>query len=329
MIISEKLYQLRTKSGLSQEELAEKVNVSRQSISKWESGSSIPSIDKVLELSRVYGVSTDFLLNDELEEMPTEVIVGSSKQDTSRKISVETVNEYLLAVGDAARKIALGVMLCIASFIPIFILEGLSTGEKVPLNEDVAGGIGVAVMFLAIAVAVLLFIQNAMKLKPYDYLNKEIFTLDYGVEGIAEKKEKENRPAFIKGLSTGVALCIASIIPLVAVAGFSDSDEIILYTVAIMFLLIAIGVYLIVSSAIQKNAFSKLLQKNEYDEINKKNKKKLDVFSDAYWCIMTAVYIGISFLTKRWDMTWIIWPVSALVFVALYSLLKSKFNKNH
>ena len=64
MALPEKLYTLRKKSGLSQEQLAEALNVSRHAISKWEGGSAMPESDKLLALSNYFGVSLDYLLKD-------------------------------------------------------------------------------------------------------------------------------------------------------------------------------------------------------------------------------------------------------------------------
>lgn len=64
MALPEKLYTLRKKSGFSQEQLAEALNVSRQAISKWEGGSAMPESDKLLALSNYFGVSLDYLLKD-------------------------------------------------------------------------------------------------------------------------------------------------------------------------------------------------------------------------------------------------------------------------
>ena len=66
MTIGEKIYQLRTMAGISQEELAEKISVSRQSVSKWEMNQALPQIDKVLQLCELFGISTDTLLQDNL-----------------------------------------------------------------------------------------------------------------------------------------------------------------------------------------------------------------------------------------------------------------------
>ena len=67
MALSDKLYMLRKKSGLSQEQLAEQLIVSRQAISKWESGQSVPESEKLIAISNYFDVSLDYLLKDENE----------------------------------------------------------------------------------------------------------------------------------------------------------------------------------------------------------------------------------------------------------------------
>ena len=68
MILADKITALRKKAGWSQEELAEQLGVTRQSVSKWEGAQSMPDMDKVVQMSRLFGVTTDFLLKDELSE---------------------------------------------------------------------------------------------------------------------------------------------------------------------------------------------------------------------------------------------------------------------
>lgn len=62
MILADKIISLRKKEGWSQEELAEQLGVSRQAVSKWESARSVPDMDKLLAMSRIFGVTTDYLL---------------------------------------------------------------------------------------------------------------------------------------------------------------------------------------------------------------------------------------------------------------------------
>lgn len=68
MKLGEKLQQLRKKSGLSQEQLAARLTVSRQAVSKWELGDAVPDTENVVQLSRIFGVSCDYLLREELDE---------------------------------------------------------------------------------------------------------------------------------------------------------------------------------------------------------------------------------------------------------------------
>ena len=74
MTFSEKLLNLRKKENFSQEALAEKLDVSRQAVSRWESGAALPDAGNLLQLSKLFGVSIDYLLNDELtHSLPTPV----------------------------------------------------------------------------------------------------------------------------------------------------------------------------------------------------------------------------------------------------------------
>ena len=68
MQINKRIFELRKERGWSQDQLAEKVNVSRQSISKWESAQTLPEIEKVIELSKIFQVTTDYLLLDQADE---------------------------------------------------------------------------------------------------------------------------------------------------------------------------------------------------------------------------------------------------------------------
>jgi len=66
MQFRDKLFQLRKKTGLTQAELADTLNVSRQAISKWEMGTTVPDVANILALSRVFNVTVDYLVNDEI-----------------------------------------------------------------------------------------------------------------------------------------------------------------------------------------------------------------------------------------------------------------------
>ncbi len=321
MIIADKLYKLRMAGGLSQEELAEKMNVSRQSVSKWESGSSIPSLDKIVELSKIYGISTDYLLKDEIEELPGEIVADIYVKEEYRQVSLEEANEYINLMRGFAKRVAFGVMMCILSPIPLLLLGGFSEYGVIGISEDMAGGFGVAILVITIAMAVAIFILNGLKLEPYEFLEKECFQLAYGVAGIVEKEEKMFLPKFRKFITLGVVLCIIAVVPILVFAGFEASDMVMIYMTVVLLVTIAIGVYLIVVVGTEKSAYERLLQMGDYTKEKKKTNKKLEVFSGAYWCVVTAIYLGISFVKWNWHISWVIWPVAGVIYAALHTIL--------
>ena len=114
MILADKIVSLRKKAGWSQEDLAEKLGVTRQSVSKWEGAQSVPDMDKVVMMSRLFGVSTDFLLKDELEE-ETPCAAAQDDDTPLRRVSLTQASAYLALRKAAAPKIAIATALCITS----------------------------------------------------------------------------------------------------------------------------------------------------------------------------------------------------------------------
>ena len=115
MIFADKLITLRKKAGWSQEELAEKLGVTRQSVSKWEGAQSVPDIDKILQLARLFGVTTDYLLKEEQDEPEY-----TAEDDTPalRKVTLAQANDCLAKAQANAPKMALATALCIAKPCP-------------------------------------------------------------------------------------------------------------------------------------------------------------------------------------------------------------------
>lgn len=95
MSISVKLQQLRKSNGMSQEQLAEKLEVSRQAVSKWESGSSSPDIEKIALLSKLFNVSTDYLIKD--EETPKNNQFIQQSMQIPKKLYIIDINKRKLS----------------------------------------------------------------------------------------------------------------------------------------------------------------------------------------------------------------------------------------
>lgn len=114
MKLADKVLNLRKTNGMSQEDLARKLNVSRQAISRWEMGTAQPDAPNVLQLSRLFGVTTDYLLNDDYESDHDVPVV----KETENTIKAEANRQLAFIV-----LTGLNVIILIYQFIACFVLQ--------------------------------------------------------------------------------------------------------------------------------------------------------------------------------------------------------------
>jgi len=325
MILADKIINLRKKNGWSQEELAEKLGVTRQSISKYEGAQSIPDLDKILKLSEIFGVTTDYLIKDELEEeeyAASQMQENESESDRSvHKVTMEMANEYLQIIDWSAGKTAFATMLCILSPIVLLMLGAMSEMPNYHISENAAAGIGICVLIVLIAIAVTIFILCGMKTKKYEYMEKEDIETAYGVSGMVKEKRDAYHSPYVTQLVIGITCCICSVIPLFGTLAVSESDFYMVSAVCMLLTLVAIGTYFIVRSAAKMNAMNQLLEDEDYTRQKKHENKKMSGPVTVYWLIATAIYLAWSFTTNDWDRTWIIWPVVGVLFPAFYAIV--------
>ena len=325
MILADKIINLRKKNGWSQEELAEKLGVTRQSISKYEGAQSIPDLDKILKLSEIFGVTTDYLIKDELEEeeyVPSQMQENESESDRSvHKVTMEMANEYLQIIDWSAGKTAFATVLCILSPIVLLMLGAMSEMPNYHISENAAAGIGICVLIVLIAIAVMIFILCGMKTKKYEFMEKEDIETVYGVSGMVKEKRDAYHSMYVTQLVIGIACCICSVIPLFGTLAVSESDFYMVSAVCMLLALVAIGTYFIVRSAAKMNAMNQLLEEEDYTRQKKHENKKMSGPVMVYWLIATAIYLAWSFTTNDWDRTWIIWPVVGVLFPAFYAIV--------
>lgn len=321
MILSEKIVQLRKKNGWSQEELAEKLNISRQSVSKWESGASIPDIDKIITMSGLFGVSTDYLLKDELEKEQYSETEDVYEKSQLRSVSLEEANLFMSLTKMMAARIGVAVSLCILSPIPLILMGGFAEYGKFGISENMAGGLGVTILLVLIAVAVGVMILNGMKMEKYQYLEKEEISLQYGVQGIVEKKKEDFADTYRACVVAGVVLCILGVVPFMVAAGFDAPDLNLVYCTAGLLAVLAIGVFLFVWSGCIQGSYQKLLQEGDYTLEKKSLNKRTSFFPGVYWCFVTAIFLCFGFSTDNWKFSALIWPVAALLFVVIQGII--------
>lgn len=324
MILADKIINERKKNGWSQEELAEKLSVSRQSVSKWEGAQAIPDIKKIIMMAEIFNVSTDYLLKDEME--PADLLdmqIPEDKEVSSvRKVSMEEANDYLTAVKDTINKYTNAIFLCIISPVILIFLAGLSDDKIVGISEELAAGVGVVSLLVIVIVAVYMFLSVSSRLKKYDYLETEEIDTEYGVIGMVKDKKSSFEAEYTRKNSIGVILCIASVLPLIMTSLMEAPDYVIVSMVCVLLVVVAIGVRFIVNANTIMNSYQKLLQENEYTVKSKKQNERNSSLSGAYWLVATGIYLAWSFLTNDWEMTWVVWPVAGVLYGAFACVIR-------
>mgnify|MGYP003441144445 FL=1 len=311
MILADKIIEERKKNGWSQEELANKLGVSRQAVSKWESAGSIPDLQRILQMSELFGVTTDYLLKDEIEEEPLNEYVETK----TIKVSMEEANQYLDMKSRGSRIVANATSLCILSPVPLIVLGTMT-------EDHILIGFSLVLLLVLVAIAVYLFVNYGLHESHMQHLEKESFETEYGVSGMVRERREQYEPTFTRNIAIGVVLCILSVIPTIMAGVMEVEDYMSGISVGLLLIIVSIGVNILIRAGMIKSSYDTLLQEGEYTIEEKHLKKKTDAFSGAYWCLIVAIYLGWSFWTNNWKFTWIIWPVAGVLYAAVLGMVK-------
>lgn len=317
MILADKIIELRKQFGWSQEDLAAKLDVSRQSVSKWESARSIPDLTKIIKMADLFGVSTDYLLKDEIETVEPG---GSDRDSNLIKISLDKANAYIESKVAAAKQIAIGVSIIMMAVAPLMILLALSAAPTIALDSSDAVAIGLIALLILVAIGVSFFIRSSHHGSNFPEIENEEIELAYGVSGIINDKLKNYRQRYTSLISIAVMMFILAATPLIVSAIMEASETIILLMVALMLAILATGIFLVIPTSARYNGYRLLLQEGEYSPRRKPARRRAEKIGSVYWPVVTAIYLGWSFWTMAWGITWIIWPVSGVAFGAVVAL---------
>ena len=324
MILADKIILQRKKNGWSQEELADRVGVSRQSVSKWEGAQSVPDLNKMLNLAEVFGVSTDYLLKDDIEDTDLPV---ETTEDTdgfpARRVSLEEANEFLELNENGAGKVGIATMMCIICSVPTILFSGIYEAGVTGMSEALATVLGLIPLFGLIAAAVAMFIFHYSKMKKFEFLEKEIIDTAYGVDGMVKERREAYRHNFVIGLIIGIILILISPgIVILGTLGGENNELLQIITVCVMLIVIGIAVAVLVKVSIIWEGYKKLLQEENFSAANKRDSHKLEgVISGIYWLLVVTTYLLWSFFADSWDKTWIIWPVAGLLYAVIMIII--------
>ena len=322
MILGEKIAQLRRKNGWSQEELADKMEVSRQAVSKWESNQTTPDLERILRLSSLFGVTIDYLLKDGAEP---EIPRPEAEEDTHiRLISLADAADYLSLRERASVQIASGTFLCILAVIPLLLLG--AAAEQFQQSEALAALIGLASLFLLAAIAVVIFMRCGFHSAPYRFIELGEFRAENDVNDMVRARKMQFRSTYLRGNLIGVCLCILS--PLALFSGIlSENDFTQVLLLCVTLLLAGIGVVFFILVGVRWASMERLLREGDFAPRTKSGSFKRackirvesldEQLNSAYWLLTTTIYLAWSLFTHDWGKTWIVWPVAGVLFCAI------------
>ncbi len=281
MDFGKNLSTIRKKRGLSQEELADMLNVSRQTIYKWETDVTAPDVNKLVELASALDVKTDALLSDTYEA--TNVDENKPIMDKSLTAKAYTLCSHI--IGWSVCTILLGVAVCII----------LNT-----LRLKYFHVIGLAVMFSLIFAAVLGFIFSEIKLehvkkaatKPLQFTTEE--------QSTCQKR-------FVIMLCNGFALIFIGIIETVILSSINKKYS--PYAVSALLFLVGVGVALIIIGGMTNTLYSA-----PQEALAEEKKDKLvESISGVIMTSATIVFLVLGFIADKWHPSWIAFPIGGIL----------------
>lgn len=291
MSLGENLQFLRKRENMTQEQLAETLEVSRQSVSKWESDSTYPETDKLLQLTEIFHCTLDDLM----------------KKDISSQY-IEDKNNYNEHKDQFSKRITLGVCLILSGLTLTCFLQAVLP-YKEGLDRDGLSGI-VFLLFVVVAVAIFIVtgLQDGYFTKKHPY-----------IEDFYSEEEKETfHKKFTTLITTGVVLIIAGMIIFMgfesiidpATKGFTDLDTGNLLA-SVFLLCVTIAVTLFVYAGTQESKYNirhyNLMQDRNSQTF--RNDKKIGLICGCIMMVATMIYLACGFLGNLWHIAWVVYPI--------------------
>ena len=287
MSLSENLQNLRKIKNMSQEELAEKLNVSRQAVSKWESGSGYPETEKIISICEIFDCSMDELVKGKITE--------DVKEEKSNYDSVMT---------KTAKGIATGVGIILIGVSLLLTLIGLAPNEQA---EDQYALIGVVMVLIGVVFAVPLFIMNGTKRDDFKKKNTKIANV------YSEKEVEEGKSKYTKFLAVGVSIILTGVVAMMALIGLKVFGEESIFPVAILMYFVTIGASTIVYGGQMKDKYDIEKYNKENSEEYKAKEEKTGKICGVIMLITTIIFLVWGFVFSSWSINWIVYPIGGIL----------------
>ena len=281
MNFAENLQNLRKKKNMTQDELAEKLQLSRQAVSKWESGSGYPETEKIISICEIFDCSMD------------ELVRG--------KITLDKKDNYDLVMSTSAKQVSIAVTLILLSVSIFLTIIGLSP------DVEQSSLIGICVILLGVAFAVPLFIVNGFKIEEFKKKNP-ILNNVYNENEVEVGKTK-----YTKFTAIGISIILMGVMIMMLLLGLKIGGEESSLPVAILMYFITIGTSIIVYASNMKEKFDILKYNKENTLEYKEVKNKVGKICGIIMLITTIIFLIWGFTLNMWEINWLVYPIGGIL----------------
>jgi transcriptional regulator with XRE-family HTH domain len=287
-VLGKNIGRLRTKLGLTQEQLAEKMNVTRSSIARWENGIDLPKMENLMELAKIFGVSVNELTNTNIDAS----FRDPQYQSPGQQEYIRFHRTFAKGIAFATSLILLGVA------IMLFCLDNYS--------ETVSIIILLSTIIIAVPFYIILGIQM-------NTLKESTAKADRALPEDVKNKINRNYPLQI---AVGVSLILIGIVEVIALYGLELVPEQSLIPAAILMILIAIAVNLFVYGGIQKSAITEVQAAEKLAQMTEEQRKKSELvgkLSGVTMLLATLIYVGCGLFIDSWSWLWPVFPIGGIL----------------
>lgn len=311
MNFANNLHYLRKRDKVTQEDLAERLGVSRQSVSKWETGEAYPETDKLIALCDIFGVSLDDMMRSDMTGTENEEPTPDSPQP-----SAEEKDGYIAHMNRFSAQIALGVFLILFG---VGACAGLSgAGNLLSGSRELFDVLGAIAVIVFVAIAVFLFIFAGIRHDSYRKQHTEIPVI-YTEQQVRafEKRFAITMASLIAGILIDVILLIIAsyLIEAIYSAEPSYSDSANCFATAAFFVILASLVSGIVYCGIQHTKYHvEEYNKQNAEELHPSASQKLkEGICGAIMLTATAVFLLLGFIWGIWHPGWVVFPIGGIL----------------
>lgn len=299
MEFGQKLRTIRKENGMSQEDLAEQLGVSRQAVSKWESEQGFPETEKLLQISTLFSVSLDYLLKEDCATAP-------AREDPGFYASREMVEGFLLSKRQGALRIAIGVAIIILSIVFVF-LPGENRGN--------------ILFLLGAAIGVVVIVSQGFRPKRYTEIENQPLLFDSSFIREFRNAYAARRKRYGYLIIAGIVLVLISFILTMVFDGSPEASEERAMALFPIFWAAATFLFIIAGSALNAEG---IIANNGEHQKEMENDKRNGWIWGSIMPLATVAFLALGLIWNAWHPGWLVFPVAAMICTGIAGSRNSK-----